>query len=59
MHFMQGRNKFMHFMEKRRFGIGNTDSIITLSFGQVHVKHKRPQVLSLDSLVKIGMIQQT
>ena len=32
---------------------------IVLSFGQVHVKHKQPQVLSLDSHVTIGMIQQT
>ena len=42
--------------EKRK--VGNTVCIITLSFRQVHVKRKRPQVLSLHSLVTIGIIQQ-
>jgi len=30
-----------------------------LSFGQVHFKHEQPQVLSPDSHVTLGTIQQT
>jgi len=31
----------------------------TVSFDQVHFKHEQPQVLSPDSHVTIGIIQQT